>query len=209
MRKSTRRRSRRWNRLEKRLPKIADYAAFFLASAKFESGDYAGVPKALDPVFKMTPVSPLAARAVLLMARAYGQAGDTKAAIDILRKNYSTLPQPAGDLAMALAFAAAGDSISAVVYHQRVYYGFPMSAEAAQSGCGADETSRGTGRQVSARDAECDAGARGEADGREAVREGARGAGSAGAAIGRRGKRSGAGPHFGRRLQREGHGAGA
>jgi len=119
--------------LVKRLPKIGDYAAFFAASAKFESGDYAAIPKTLDPVFKMTPVSPLASRAVLLIARAYGQDGDTKAALDTLRKNYSTLPQPAGDLAMATAFAAAGDPISAVVYHQRVYYGFPMSAEAAKS----------------------------------------------------------------------------
>jgi soluble lytic murein transglycosylase len=117
----------------KRLPKIADYVAFFLASAKIESGDYAGVSKAIEPVFKMTPVSPLAPRALLLVARAYDLAGDNKAAIDTLRKNYSTLPQPAGDLAMALAFAADGDSMNAVVYHQRVYYGFPLSAEATQS----------------------------------------------------------------------------
>jgi soluble lytic murein transglycosylase len=117
----------------KRLPKIADYAAFFLASAKFESGDYGAVQKTLDPVFKMTPVSPLASRAVLLIARALNQNDDPKAALEILRKNYSTLPQPAGDLAMATAFASAGDQISAVVYHQRVYYGYPVSAEAAQS----------------------------------------------------------------------------
>jgi soluble lytic murein transglycosylase len=117
----------------KRLPKIADYAAYFLASAKDESGDYTSVAKALDPVFKMTPVSPLAPRAVLLSARASVQNGDAKAAVDILRKNYATLPQPAGDLAMALAFAAADDPISAVVYHQRVYYGYPVSPEAAQS----------------------------------------------------------------------------
>src|ERR1035437_3310884 len=116
-----------------RLPKIGDYVAFFVASAKFESGDYAAVQKTLDPVFKMTPVSPLAPPAFLLVARAYGQSGDTKAALEILRRNYSTLPQPAGDLAMAEAFAAADDSISAVVYHQRVYFGYPMSAEAAQS----------------------------------------------------------------------------
>jgi soluble lytic murein transglycosylase len=119
--------------VEKRLPKIADYVAFFVASAKFESGDYAAVPKTLDPVFKSTPVSPLASRAVLLAARAYGENGDAKAALETLRKNYSTLPQPAGDLAMATAFAAEGDSISAAVYDQRVYYGFPMSAEAAQA----------------------------------------------------------------------------
>ena len=117
----------------KRLPKIADYAAFFLASARAESGDYAGAVQTLEPVFKMMPVSPLATRAVLLAARAYVQSGDPKAALEVLRKNYSALPQPAGDLAMAQAFAAADDPINAVVYHQRVYYGSPVSPEAAQS----------------------------------------------------------------------------
>ena len=117
----------------KQLPKIGDYVAFFIASAKVESGDYASVAKTLDPVFKMTPVSPLAPRAVMLAARASLQNGDTKAALEILRKNYSTLPQPAGDLAMARAFASADDPISAVVYHQRVYYGYPLSPEASQS----------------------------------------------------------------------------
>ena len=116
-----------------RLPKIGDYVAFFLASARFESGDYAAVPKTLELVIKMTPVSPLAPRAVLLAARAYSQNGDTNAALEILRKNYATLPQPAGDQAMAQAFAAADDSISAVVYYQRVYYGYPVTPEAAQS----------------------------------------------------------------------------
>ncbi|HEV1283863.1 MAG TPA: hypothetical protein VNU44_01070, partial [Bryobacteraceae bacterium] len=119
-----------------RLPKIGDYVAFFLASARFESGDYAAVPKTLELVFKMTPVSPLAPRAVLLAARADVRSDDPKAALELLRKNYATLPQPAGDMAMAQAFAGAedsGDLISAVVYHQRVYYGYPMSPEAAQS----------------------------------------------------------------------------
>jgi soluble lytic murein transglycosylase len=120
----------------KRLPKISDYVSFFAATAKFESGDYAAVPKTLDAVFRMTPVSPLAPRAILLTARAYSQDGDTKIALDTLRKNYAALPQPAGDMAMATAFAASnnpGDAINAVVYYQRVYYGFPLSTESAQS----------------------------------------------------------------------------
>src|SRR5260370_22614456 len=117
----------------KRLPKIADYTAFFLASAKFASEDYAAVPKTLEPVYKMTPVSPLAARSVLLAARAYGQGGDAKAALELLRKNYATLPQPSGDLAMATAFAAADDPISAAIYHQRVYFGNPVTPEARQA----------------------------------------------------------------------------
>src|SRR5580693_3776444 len=119
--------------LVKRLPKLADYAAWLLASAQFESADYATVPKTLDAVWKQTPPSPLAARAFLLGSRAYLQNGAAKDAVDILRKNYAALAQPQGDLAMAAAFAGAGDSVSAAIYNQRVYYGYPNSAEAAQA----------------------------------------------------------------------------
>jgi soluble lytic murein transglycosylase len=119
--------------LNTRLPKLADYTAWFVASADFEAKDYGEVPKELAPVWSQTFPSPLAARAVLLASRAYGLNGDTRDALEILRKNYSTLPQPQGDLATAGAFAAAGDPVSAAVYYQRVYYGYPMSAEAAQA----------------------------------------------------------------------------
>jgi len=44
-----------------------------------------------------------------------------------------------GDLALANAFAAAGDAVSAVVYYQRVYYAFPMSLEAAQAEAESDK----------------------------------------------------------------------
>src|SRR5262249_9734174 len=47
--------------------------------------------------------------------------------------NYATLPQPAGDLTIANAFDASGDSVTAAVYYQRVYYGFPNSGEAGQA----------------------------------------------------------------------------
>jgi len=119
--------------LPKRLPKLADYAAWFLANAQFESQNYAAVPKTLAIVWQQIPPSPLAARAVLLAAKAYGQSGGTQEGLDLLRKYYTTLPQPQGDLVMAAAFAGAGDRVSAAVYYQRVYYGFPMSAEAGQA----------------------------------------------------------------------------
>jgi len=124
--------------LGKRLPKLADYAGWLMASARFESRDYAAVPKALDAVWKQSPASPLVARAALLAAQAYGQQGDPKAALEILRAHYAALSQPQGDLAMATAFAASGDSVSAVIYYQRVYYGFPLSAEAVQAGAECD-----------------------------------------------------------------------
>ncbi len=118
----------------KRLPKLADYAAWVTASARFGLKQFAAVPAALDAVWKQSPPSPLAAKAYLLAGQALVQNGDPKTAADLLRKNYGALPQPQGDLELAQAFAAAGDQVSAAVYNQRVYYGYPASAEAAAAG---------------------------------------------------------------------------
>ncbi len=117
--------------LGKRLPKLADYAAWMLASSQFGLKNYAAVPKILEAVWKQTPPSPLAAKACILAAQAFEQSGTPRDAVEILRKNYALLPQPQGDLALAAAFAAAGDAVSAAIYNQRVYYGFPASSEAA------------------------------------------------------------------------------
>ena len=116
--------------LGKRLPKLADYSAWFLASAQFGLKNYAAVPATLETVWKQKPPSPLAARAYILAAQAYEQSGAPNTAVEILRNNYAVLPQPQGDLALATAFALAGDAVSAAVYNQRVYYGFPVSVEA-------------------------------------------------------------------------------
>src|SRR5579863_1716108 len=119
--------------LDKELPKLADYVAWFLASAQFDAQEYAEVPKTLEAVWSQSPASPLVWRAALLDARALEQSGNAQAALETLRKYYDKLPQPQGDLAMAAAFAASGDLVSAAVYDQRVYYGFPVSSEAAQA----------------------------------------------------------------------------
>lgn len=119
--------------MAKRLPQLADYALWFLASAEFESKDLAHVPLTLERVWKQTPASPLAGRAVLLAAKAELLAGNNAAALATLRTNYSLLPQPQGDLALAGAFYANGDPVSAAIYDQRVFYGFPLANEAAQA----------------------------------------------------------------------------
>ncbi|MGD1092776.1 MAG: transglycosylase SLT domain-containing protein [Bryobacteraceae bacterium] len=119
--------------LGKRLPKLADYVAWFHASSEFESGNFSAVPKLLEPVWNQAPASPLVARSVILAAKAWEQADKAGEALKLLRKYYGTLPQPQGDLAMATAFAATGDTVSAVVYYQGIYYGFPNASEAAQA----------------------------------------------------------------------------
>ncbi|MDP9112813.1 MAG: transglycosylase SLT domain-containing protein [Acidobacteriota bacterium] len=119
--------------LDRKLPKIADYIAWFRATAEFSAGNYAAVATALDPVWSQTPTSPLIGRAALLAAQAYQQTANTSAAVSLLRKHYSSLPQPQGDLAVAKAMAAAGDPVSAAVYAQRVYYGYPVTTEASEA----------------------------------------------------------------------------
>ena len=119
--------------LNGRLPQIADYVAWFRASAEFSAGNYTGVPAALEPVWAQSPASPLIGRAALLGAQALGQAGNTAGAVSLLRKYYGALQQPQGDLALAKAFAAAGDPVSAAVRAQHVYYSYPTSSESAEA----------------------------------------------------------------------------
>jgi len=119
--------------LNRTLPKLADYVAWFRASAEFSTGNYAAVPAALEPVWSQSPTSPLIGRAALLGAQALQQTGNYSAAVSLLRKYYAALAQPQGDLSLAKAFAAAGDPVSAAVYAQRVYYGYPISSEAAEA----------------------------------------------------------------------------
>jgi soluble lytic murein transglycosylase len=119
--------------LSGRLPQIPDYVAWFRASAEFDAGNYAAVPAALEPIWSQSPASPLIGRAALLGAQALGQTANAAAAVSLLRKYYAALPQPQGDLALAKAFAAAGDPVSAAVYAQRVYYNYPAASESAEA----------------------------------------------------------------------------
>src|SRR6185295_5407925 len=99
-------------------------------SAEFESKNYSEAVKGAEAVWGSVPPSPLGPRAVLLAARAHVQNSEPTKALEVLRKHYDRLPQPQGDLAMARAFAAAGDSVSAAASYQRVVYNFPLSTEA-------------------------------------------------------------------------------
>jgi len=125
--------------LPKRLPELADYAAWFLATAQSESKDYPAVPKTLELVWNQNPPSPLAARAALLASAAYLQTASPANAVEVLRKHYTSLSQPEGDLALAQAFEAASDLVSAAVYYQHVYFGFPLSMEAVQAEAAIDK----------------------------------------------------------------------
>jgi len=115
---------------EGRLPHLADYVAYYLAAARLEAKD-AGTPAGtvspedLAPARSPAVPSPLAARAAVIEGRALVAANAGAEAVRVLRGQYSGLPQPEGDLALAKAYEASGDLAQAAASYQRVYYYYP------------------------------------------------------------------------------------
>jgi soluble lytic murein transglycosylase len=113
-----------------RLPKLADYIGYQLAAAESDLKQFSAVRSDLIPVWNNSPPSQLSAKAALLAASADVETGNPTAGVELLRRYYSQLPQPDGDLALATSYEAAHDLVSAAVYYQRVYYQYPASQEA-------------------------------------------------------------------------------
>ncbi len=115
-------------------PRLADYVAYSLGAAEYELGDFNGALTDLEPVFTNVPPSPEAGEAAMVAARAYKDLGKPAEGVRILREYYAQLAQPAGDALLAACYRAVPDLASAAAYCQRVYYQFPLSAEADQAG---------------------------------------------------------------------------
>jgi soluble lytic murein transglycosylase len=114
--------------LRARLPQLADYAAWYLATTQSELKNYAAVPAALDAVFQQDfPRSPLRGRAAMLAADAYLKLNQPQDAIAVLRDHYSEITAPQADALLADAYLAIGDKLNAAIYYQRVYFGYPQS----------------------------------------------------------------------------------
>ena len=115
------------------VPRLADYAAYYLAAADTELEDFPQVRNDLAVFAKLAAPSPLAGRAAILEARALTETGSPTAAIALLRQRAEEIPQPAGDFALAQAYEAARQSAQAATYYQRVYYLYPLTEFAAQA----------------------------------------------------------------------------
>ncbi len=113
--------------LEKRLPALADYPAYYAAAARLEAGEAALDPQSLAPVRATAAPSPLAARAAVVQARMLVATGAPDRAIPLLRESYPLLPQPEGDLALAAAYDGSGDAAHAALYYQQVYHQYPLA----------------------------------------------------------------------------------
>ncbi len=119
---------------EKRLPALADYAAYLKASAQFEQGNFAAADASVAPVLKQTPVSPLLAKAVVLAANTALQRNDPKKALALLDENKAVLAPEKLELLQGKASAAAGDATSAAAHFERVFTEYPQTPEADEAG---------------------------------------------------------------------------
>jgi soluble lytic murein transglycosylase len=115
-----------------KLPAISDYLSYFLAAARVESNDLAGISRDLAAVHRSSPPSPYAGRAWLLEGRAL-QNSQPAEAVRLLREHYAELPQPEGDVTLADCYQAAGELAAATDFYQRVYYRYTSGDAAARA----------------------------------------------------------------------------
>jgi soluble lytic murein transglycosylase len=108
-----------------RLPKIQDYAAYYLASSQILSKDSGEISKELAAVEAVQIASPLASKAAVLEAKAMVDLKNPAGAVRILSEHAGELPQPDTALTLATAYEAASDPLNAALFYQRVYFGYP------------------------------------------------------------------------------------
>jgi soluble lytic murein transglycosylase len=118
---------------QSRLPKLADYTSYYLAAARSETADYAAAVRESAIVRSVPLRSPFAAKSIVLQARSLAASGAALEAVRMLRERYVDLPQPDGDLALAIAYEAARDLPHAAQYYQRVYYEYPTGDPATRA----------------------------------------------------------------------------
>jgi len=123
----------RLTKIGTRLPRLADYVAYYSAAARFDQRDFAGALRDLASLVAGGAGSPVAPDGALLAAKAYKEEGKPGEAVRVLRTYYTALPQPTGDLLLAQSYRASNDLASACIYFQRVYYQYPAASEAEQA----------------------------------------------------------------------------
>jgi len=118
---------------QSRLAKLADYTAYYLAAARSETQDYAAAARQAAAVRSVPLPSPFAAKSTVLQARGLAASGSAQEAVRMLRESYADLPQPDGDLALAIAYEAVRDLPHAAQYYQRVYCLYPTGDPATRA----------------------------------------------------------------------------
>ena len=107
--------------------KLADYTAFYLASARIELRDFEQARKDLAMFHKLPAPSPMETKALLLEAKALAGTGAGGEAAKMLMARYDELPQPSTDFTLAQVYEAAGEPAQAAKYYERANYLYPLS----------------------------------------------------------------------------------
>ena len=118
---------------EPRLAKIDDYVDYYLAAAQVQEKDDPAVPRELELVMNRSVASPLLGKATVLRSRALTDLKNPSEAIRMLREQYTGLPQPDGDMALAAAYEASSIPVQAATYYQQVYFTYPDTEAAAKA----------------------------------------------------------------------------
>ncbi|MDP8980249.1 MAG: transglycosylase SLT domain-containing protein [Acidobacteriota bacterium] len=116
----------------KRLPKLADYAAYLAAASEFELHQFHDAEHALAPVFSQTPPSPLNGKAAVLGANAYLQDGNPRKALDLVARHNAEMSEAQSESLLAHALEAQHDA-GAAAHYRKVYLEYPLSTESADA----------------------------------------------------------------------------
>jgi soluble lytic murein transglycosylase len=117
----------------KRLPELADYAAYLSAVAESGLRQFNDTELALQPVWQSTPASPLVTKAVLLQAESYLQGGNPAGAVTLVQRHLADVPTPQVELLLARAYEAQNNAEAAAQHYQRIYVEYPLSKEASDA----------------------------------------------------------------------------
>ncbi|MBK5293310.1 MAG: hypothetical protein JJE04_16760, partial [Acidobacteriia bacterium] len=113
-----------------KLPLLSDYCAHGIGRSLFFLGRKSESFEALEAVAANQPASPLKTQAILLAAQTHIDLEAPARAVELRRRNLSSLPLPSSLLLYGKALAAAEAHSAAAVQMQRVFYEFPVSEEA-------------------------------------------------------------------------------
>jgi soluble lytic murein transglycosylase len=117
----------------KRLPELADHVAYLSSLAQSGLRDFPAVEKLLSPVWGFAPASPLVGKAVSLQAHAYLDSGEAAKAVALVEQHRKDLPGTDGELLLAQAYEASGNSSAAAEHYLKIYSEQPLAKEASDA----------------------------------------------------------------------------
>ncbi len=118
---------------KKRLPLVADYAAYHLSRALAAQDRHREAIAELEWVLNFDPRSPYQLPAILRAGEVYLDSGNPALGVRLMRRYAGLLPAPEGLAIQARLEQAAGMLSAAAATWQEVYYGYPTSAEAREA----------------------------------------------------------------------------